>query len=240
MWLLPALLLVTAIVLSIPLSPYFAWIMDGKYRRAARSRWFEKRLDSGPQNWKQYTVALLIFNMVLFVFGFVVLCAAAVDAAEPARQAACWRRRTIFNSVISFMTNTDLQHYSGDQHLSNFSQIFFGPAELFLSASVGLLRPDGDHPRLPQRRARRQLLPRYVAGGGLHVPARRLRSSASSSCSRAADDLQERPGRHDARARLDGTDGQGRSQAADHRRRARRGLRVRSRCWAPTAAASSA
>ena len=27
--------------------------------------------------------------------------------------------------VGSFITNTNLQHYSGDQHLSNFSQIFF-------------------------------------------------------------------------------------------------------------------
>jgi K+-transporting ATPase ATPase A chain len=31
---------------------------------------------------------------------------------------------TIFNSVASFMTNTNLQHYSGDQHFSNFSQLF--------------------------------------------------------------------------------------------------------------------
>lgn len=32
MWLLPALLIATAIVCSIPLSAYFAWLMDGKYR----------------------------------------------------------------------------------------------------------------------------------------------------------------------------------------------------------------
>ena len=44
---------------------------------------------------------------------------------------------TIFHSVISFMTNTDLQHYSGDQHFSNFSQIFFCLTNFFLSASIG-------------------------------------------------------------------------------------------------------
>src|SRR5258708_14831690 len=44
---------------------------------------------------------------------------------------------TIFNSVASFMTNTNLQHYSGDQHFSNFSQIFFCVSNYFLSASVG-------------------------------------------------------------------------------------------------------
>jgi potassium-transporting ATPase potassium-binding subunit len=32
MWLLPALLIATAIVCSIPLNAYFAWLMDGKYR----------------------------------------------------------------------------------------------------------------------------------------------------------------------------------------------------------------
>jgi potassium-transporting ATPase potassium-binding subunit len=44
---------------------------------------------------------------------------------------------TIFNTVISFMTNTNLQHYSGDQHFSNFSQIFFILPNMFLSASIG-------------------------------------------------------------------------------------------------------
>ena len=38
---------------------------------------------------------------------------------------------------MSFMTNTDLQHYSGDQTFSNFSQIFFCLANFFLSASIG-------------------------------------------------------------------------------------------------------
>jgi K+-transporting ATPase ATPase A chain len=33
-------------------------------------QWIEKRLDSGAQNWKQYTVALLTFNVILFVYSF--------------------------------------------------------------------------------------------------------------------------------------------------------------------------
>ncbi|MBV8271572.1 MAG: potassium-transporting ATPase subunit A, partial [Cupriavidus sp.] len=41
-------------------------------------------------------------------------------------------------TVISFMTNTNLQHYSGDQHFSNFSQLFFDVPNMFLSAAVGL------------------------------------------------------------------------------------------------------
>jgi len=41
---------------------------------------------------------------------------------------------TIFNTVASFMTNTNLQHYSGDVHFSNFSQIFLSSPHVHLGA----------------------------------------------------------------------------------------------------------
>jgi K+-transporting ATPase ATPase A chain len=58
MWLLPITIIGLPIILSIPLSGYMARIMDGNYRVWPLFGWFEKRLDSGHQNWKQYTVAL--------------------------------------------------------------------------------------------------------------------------------------------------------------------------------------
>jgi K+-transporting ATPase ATPase A chain len=136
-WLLPFLLLATASLIAFPLSRYMAWIMEGKYRPLPVFRWFEARLDSGPQNWKQYTASLLIFNTVLFVFGFLVL---ALQPWLPLNGAGFGliNPSTIFHSVVSFMTNTDLQHYSGEQTLSIFSQIFFAIANLFLSAAIGL------------------------------------------------------------------------------------------------------
>jgi K+-transporting ATPase ATPase A chain len=136
LWLLPVLLMATAIVLSIPLSAYFAWLMDGKYRAPRVLKWFENVLDTGPQDWKQYTIALIIFNVALFVFGFVVLSLQPLMPLNPLGRGML-EPTTIFNSVISFMTNTNLQHYSGDQHFSNFSQIFFILPNMFLSASVG-------------------------------------------------------------------------------------------------------
>ncbi|MFZ0050597.1 MAG: potassium-transporting ATPase subunit KdpA [Desulfobaccales bacterium] len=136
-WLLPFALLATATIIAFPLSRYLAWIMDGKYRPLPVFRWFEERLDSGPQNWKQYTASLLIFNTLLFVFGFLVLALQPVLPLNPAGFGMI-NPSTIFHSVASFMTNTDLQHYSGEQTLSNFSQIFFCIANLFLSAAIGL------------------------------------------------------------------------------------------------------
>lgn len=136
MWVLPIALIVFTLIVAIPMSKYIAWIMDGKYRPLTFFRWFERRLDTGPMNWKQYTGALLIFNTVLFVWGFVILSLQPLMPLNDLHRGMLFPS-TIFNSVASFMTNTNLQHYSGDQHFSNFSQIFFCVANYFLSASVG-------------------------------------------------------------------------------------------------------
>ncbi len=135
-WFLPIAILATTTVLAFPLSRFLAWIMDGKYKPLPIFRWFEKRLHSGPQSWKQYTASILIFNTVLFVFGFIVLWLQPWMPLNPDGKDML-APSTILHSVLSFMTNTDLQHYSGDQHLSTFSQIFFGLANFFLSASIG-------------------------------------------------------------------------------------------------------
>ena len=136
-WLLPILLMVFTTLLAIPMSRYMAWIMDGKYKPPRIFAWFEKKLDTGPQTWKQYAVALLVFNIALFVYGFMVL---AVQPVAPLNQRGLGMLAptTIFNSVASFMTNTNLQHYSGDVNFSNWSQIFFVILNQYLSAAVGL------------------------------------------------------------------------------------------------------
>lgn len=136
-WILPFTLLVTATLIAFPLSRYMAWIMEGRYRPLPGLGWIEKRLDSGPQNWKQYTVSLLVFNLFMFIYGYVVLALQPWMPLNPNDKGMLFPS-TIFQAVTSFMTNTDLQHYSGEQVLSNFSQIFFGIAMLFISAAVGL------------------------------------------------------------------------------------------------------
>jgi len=135
-WLLPVAILATTTVLAFPLSRYLAWVMEGKYKPLALFRWFESQLESGAQNWKRYTASILIFNTVLFLFGFVVLFLQPWMPLNPDGKDML-APSTILHSVLSFMTNTDLQHYSGDQHLSTFSQMFFGLTNFFLSASIG-------------------------------------------------------------------------------------------------------
>jgi potassium-transporting ATPase potassium-binding subunit len=136
LWIIPIGLLVVATLCAIPLSGYFAWIMEGRFRPPRWLRWFETMLDTGEQTWKGYAVSLIVFNAGLFVAGFAVL---ALQPWMPLNQdhKGMLAPTLIFNSVVSFMTNTNLQHYSGDVHLSNFSQIFFCILNMFLSASVG-------------------------------------------------------------------------------------------------------
>jgi potassium-transporting ATPase potassium-binding subunit len=137
MWLLPVSIVVFTIMIAVPLSRYLAKIMDGRYRAPRPLQWFEKRLDSGPQNWKQYTIALLVFNTILFVYGYIVLSLQPRMPLNP-RGLGMLAPTTIFHTVISFITNTNMQHYSGDVAFSNFSQIFFCIANFFLSAAIGL------------------------------------------------------------------------------------------------------
>ena len=73
MWLLPLLILSTTVLLSVSVGRYLAWLMDGKYKPATPLRWFERQLDTGPQSWKQYAISLMLFNTVMFVFGYLVL-----------------------------------------------------------------------------------------------------------------------------------------------------------------------
>jgi K+-transporting ATPase ATPase A chain len=133
---LPLLIIVTAILLSFPTGRFLAWIMDGNFTAPRPLRWIEERVDTGPQNWKQYTVSLLLFNTMAFIVGFAVLQAQALFPLNPDSRGTL-SPTTVFNTVTSFMTNTNLQHYSGDQHLSHFSQIGFILWNMFTSAAVG-------------------------------------------------------------------------------------------------------
>ncbi len=145
-WILPLLLIVVTTALAVPLAFYIAWIMDGKYKAPFWLRWLEARVNTGPQHWKVYTASLLLLNTLMFVFGYLVLTLQPYlpfnsnlgpNAHEPLAPG------TIFNTTISFLTNTNLQDYSGEVHFSYFSQIFFVIWNMFLSASVGVCALSG-------------------------------------------------------------------------------------------------
>ncbi len=136
MWFLPLLIVSTTVLLSIPCGFYLAWIMDGRYRAPRWLQWVERRVDTGHQGWKQYAVSLVLFNTSLFVFGYIVLALQPLLPFAPPGKGMLGPT-TIFNSTLSFLTNTNLQHYAGEQHLSYASQLLFVVFNMFVSASVG-------------------------------------------------------------------------------------------------------
>src|SRR5262245_42696277 len=136
-WSLPFYITLITVVLSIPVGFYLAWIMDGKYRPPRWLCWFEDRVNTGAQNWKQYTIAILLFSSVMYLCGFAVLQSQAILPLNPDHRGTL-SPTTVFNTVASFMTNTNLQHYSGDQHLTYLSQVLFIIFNMFTSASIGL------------------------------------------------------------------------------------------------------
>ena len=139
MWFLPLFIIGLTVALSIPLGRYLAVVMDGKYAPRPWMSWFERKLDTGPQSWKQYVYAMLISNGVIFLFGFFVL------ATQPWHPTflnpdgkGMLSPSTIFNTACSFLTNTNLQHYSGEVHLSYGSQLFGIMFNQFLTPAVGI------------------------------------------------------------------------------------------------------
>jgi K+-transporting ATPase ATPase A chain len=137
MWTLPVLILATTFVLAIPIGLYMAWVFEGRYRLPGWLRWIEQRLDTGPQNWKQYALAFMLFNLVTFVVGFAVLTLQPYLPLNPDGKGIL-SPTMIFHTVVSFLTNTNQQHYSGEVHLSYFSQIFFICWKQVLSPIIGL------------------------------------------------------------------------------------------------------
>ncbi len=133
MWLLPVLIVGLAAGLSVPLGRYMARVLD---RPAAGDR-VERLLDTGPQNWKQYCFSLLGFNVLAFVAGFAVLALQPYLPLNPDNKGML-APTTIFNTAASFLTNTNLQHYSGEVHLSYFSQLFFICWKQFVGPAIGL------------------------------------------------------------------------------------------------------
>jgi potassium-transporting ATPase potassium-binding subunit len=135
-WILPVLIVGVTVLLSVPVGRYLAWVMDGRYKPPRWLAWFEGRLNTGPQSWKQYVFAMLLFNTLMFVFAYVVLALQPVMPLNPDQRGAL-APTTVFNTASSFVTNTNLQHYSGDQHLSYFSQLVVIIWLMFVSAAVG-------------------------------------------------------------------------------------------------------
>jgi len=129
--------------LSWPLGRYMRWAMDptspsglaGRFDRLFHA--FGGRLCRDVQDWKRYTFALLAFNVVMFVVAFAFLALQQWLPLNPDGKAEI-EGSLIFNTVASFTSNTNLQHYSGEVSMSYLSQLCGLMWLQFVSAATGI------------------------------------------------------------------------------------------------------
>ena len=87
-------------------------------------------------NWKQYALALLLTNAVMVFVGYLVLRIQFLPIFNP-NGIGAMEETLSFNTILSFMTNTNLQHYSGESGLSYLSQMLVITYMMFVSAATG-------------------------------------------------------------------------------------------------------
>jgi potassium-transporting ATPase potassium-binding subunit len=87
-------------------------------------------------NWKQYALALVLTNMVMALFVYLIFRIQEFVGLNPNANKNM-EPSLSFNTAISFITNTNLQHYSGEWGLSYFSQMAAITFLMFTSAATG-------------------------------------------------------------------------------------------------------
>lgn len=110
--------------------PVFGWLEKLTYRFI--------KVDPGEEtNWKSYTFGLLAFNLVGFLFLFLIQVLQAHLPLNPANlQNVSWH--SAFNTAISFVTNTNWQGYAGETTMSYFVQMTGLAVQNFVSAATGI------------------------------------------------------------------------------------------------------
>lgn len=87
-------------------------------------------------NWKKYIISLFITNAIMMLLGYFILRIQSISLFNP-NNIGNMEETLAFNTIISFITNTNLQHYSGETGLSYLSQMLVIIFMMFTSAASG-------------------------------------------------------------------------------------------------------
>lgn len=93
-------------------------------------------IDDSNMGWKRYTLALVATNAAMVFIGYLILRMQFIPLFNP-NGIGSMEASLSFNTIISFMTNTNLQHYSGESGLSYLSQMTVIIYMMFTSAATG-------------------------------------------------------------------------------------------------------
>lgn len=132
------------LLIAIPLGKYLAKMFAGE------KVWsdFMKPLENGiyklsginpnePMNWKQFLKAMMCINLLWLVYGFFVLMNQDKLPLNPDANPGM-TADLAFNTIISFVVNCNLQHYSGESGATYLTQHFIFMFLHFTSAATGI------------------------------------------------------------------------------------------------------
>jgi K+-transporting ATPase ATPase A chain len=132
------------LVLAIPLGKYIGKVYEGE------KTWPDKILNpldkiffklgginpAKEMNWKQHMVALLTINLVWFILSMFILMNMGWLPLNPDGNPSM-SPDLAFNTTVSFVSNTNLQHYSGETGVSYLGQLTLMLFQ-FVSAGTGM------------------------------------------------------------------------------------------------------
>jgi potassium-transporting ATPase potassium-binding subunit len=112
------------------MKPVLGWLETGTYRFCGVNSKVET-------NWKTYLFQLLTFNIIGFLFVFLIQLTQVWLPLNPAGLTnVTWH--SAFNTAASFMTNTNWQGYAGETTLSYLVQMIALTVQNFVSAATGI------------------------------------------------------------------------------------------------------
>ena len=89
------------------------------------------------QDWKQYTISLLMFSLIGLLFTYIILRIQHLLPLNP-QGLGPLSPDLAFNTAASFTTNTNWQSYGGESTMSYFSQMVGLAFHNFVSAAMGI------------------------------------------------------------------------------------------------------
>lgn len=132
------------VALAIPLGRYIGKVYEGE------KTWLDRLFNpldkmffklggintSKEMNWKQHMVAMLTINLVWFILSMLVLMNMSWLPLNPDANPSMGPDLA-FNTTVSFVSNTNLQHYSGETGVSYLGQLVLMLFQ-FISAGTGM------------------------------------------------------------------------------------------------------
>ncbi|MFD0793612.1 potassium-transporting ATPase subunit KdpA [Mucilaginibacter litoreus] len=132
------------LVIAIPLGKYLAKMFAGEKVWTDFLKPVEKAIyklsginPDEPMNWKQFLKAMMTINLLWLVYGFFVLMYQDKLPLNPDGNPGM-SADLAFNTIISFVVNCNLQHYSGESGLTYLTQHFIIMFLHFVSAATGI------------------------------------------------------------------------------------------------------